>query len=423
MQKFRLVSFQIRRDSNYQITPEGYLIVRAYATRTGVFDYYTKEGKLYKEYRPKTEVFDPNSYNTLKNQPITKLHPKKMLDSASVTKFLKGLVLEDIGVEEDTYIAVTLKVMDREVVDLILSGKMTELSCGYFCEVVDGKGTTPEGLEYDGIQMNIRYNHLALVPKGRAGNQVGIKLDAEGCSIFDDEEEKSTLQCTFATNEKTIKTDAEKGAKQMDFIYKGKTYKLDNEADRAELAKVLKADEAAGILNQSKIDALQVEVEILKTKKTDSPDELTEKLAFLAEVSQYIKADTALEELAKNSPKTNKIQAVKDNFPKLELKEDDSDARIDTAYEIMKSSISPKKVKKDAAKPAMTKCPECGATLDKCAPKDTKDGEDATKTDAEKNDGIAKIIASGADPVVKGDASDDPAEQARLDYEKSFIRA
>ncbi|MFI7909566.1 DUF2213 domain-containing protein, partial [Acinetobacter baumannii] len=44
------------------------------------------------------------------------------------------------------------------------------------------------GQEYDAIQRNIRVNHLAIVPRGRAGN-ARLNLDRHDAVLFNPEEE------------------------------------------------------------------------------------------------------------------------------------------------------------------------------------------------------------------------------------------
>jgi hypothetical protein len=51
-------------------------------------------------------------------------------------------------------------VNDAEAINLIESGEMVELSCGYDCDITTGDN--PE-------QINIRGNHVALCEQGRAG--------------------------------------------------------------------------------------------------------------------------------------------------------------------------------------------------------------------------------------------------------------
>jgi hypothetical protein len=74
-------------------------------------------------------------------------------------------------------------VTDESAISDVEAGK-TQLSCGYECEleirsgVTDGSEGLPAGLRFDAIQRNIKGNHVALVNKGRAGSEVGLRLDA-----------------------------------------------------------------------------------------------------------------------------------------------------------------------------------------------------------------------------------------------------
>src|SRR5690606_20498946 len=40
-----------------------------------------------------------------------------------------------------------------------------------------------EGEKYDRVQRRIRYNHVAIVPEGRAGEAVALRMDAAGNTI------------------------------------------------------------------------------------------------------------------------------------------------------------------------------------------------------------------------------------------------
>jgi len=51
--------------------------------------------------------------------------------------------------------------------------------------VTKGIDGIPDGLRYDAIQRRVRYNHVALEPIGRAGPDIGIRLDAGDAVIND----------------------------------------------------------------------------------------------------------------------------------------------------------------------------------------------------------------------------------------------
>jgi hypothetical protein len=60
--------------------------------------------------------------------------------------------------------------------------KLREVSCGYTCDCDPTPGKY-EGERYDCVQRNIRYNHVAIVARGRAGPEIRLHLDAAGNQI------------------------------------------------------------------------------------------------------------------------------------------------------------------------------------------------------------------------------------------------
>ena len=171
------------KNDRHQITPEGYLVCDAAVTRTGVFDYLDERGKLIRELRAPEEVFCPASLATLALQPITFLHPaRQRVDADNVREVQVGVTGENVT-HDDQFVNVRVKITDKVVVDYALarrkSGKDVELSCGYRADVVAVSGEHPVEGRYDAVQKNIRYNHVSVVPEGRAGAQVKLKLDAQ----------------------------------------------------------------------------------------------------------------------------------------------------------------------------------------------------------------------------------------------------
>ncbi|QDH14116.1 DUF2213 domain-containing protein [Formicincola oecophyllae] len=70
------------------------------------------------------------------------------------------------------YLTNSLTVWDAQAIKRILDGSQRELSCAYHYRPDMTPGTTPEGQPYDGVMRDIKGNHLALVPDGRAGPDV-----------------------------------------------------------------------------------------------------------------------------------------------------------------------------------------------------------------------------------------------------------
>lgn len=161
-------------------TPQGGIRVAARLTRTGVFPYLMPDGSTRREYRSPAEVFAPHVLEALRDAPITDLHPPQGEVRADSWQALSvGHVAGDVREEEQRYIAATLVIQDATEIARVESGARPEVSVGYDVTYIPGPGVSPEGEAYDGLQTNIRPNHVALVPRGRAGREVGLRLDAD----------------------------------------------------------------------------------------------------------------------------------------------------------------------------------------------------------------------------------------------------
>jgi hypothetical protein len=81
----------------------------------------------------------------------------------------------------DGFVEVALLVTDKKAIDNIQrkdsADHAVEVSAGYRVDYDPTPGKTPSGEAYDGVQRNIRVNHIAIVPKGRAGPEVRLLLD------------------------------------------------------------------------------------------------------------------------------------------------------------------------------------------------------------------------------------------------------
>ena len=160
--------------------------VRATAalTRTGIFLYLNPDGTVRREWRPPAEVFNPNSIDTLRGVPVTNGHPPDLVTTENFRFYSVGHVHDDASPENENIVS-TITVEDAEAVSDIREASKRQLSCGYTCDLEMVSGTTPEGEDFDAIQTRIRYNHVALVAKGRAGSEVAIRVDSAGNEIGD----------------------------------------------------------------------------------------------------------------------------------------------------------------------------------------------------------------------------------------------
>ena len=167
-----------------EITSQGFLKVPAFATRTGVFTYRTADGGIIRELRSPEEVFKSDSMKTLANVPVTNQHPKAgLLDSKNAMEFTVGYTGDLVERIDEKFLQVSVIVIDQDTIKSAEHG-MKEVSCGYMCDLDPTPGIY-DGEHYDVIQKNIVYNHLAIVPRGRAGPDVKLHLDADEAEMVE----------------------------------------------------------------------------------------------------------------------------------------------------------------------------------------------------------------------------------------------
>lgn len=154
-------------------TPEGYLICHDVPiNRTGQQEYQAGElqldgdpDRLVIVRRYPEDVFDPAALASFEGKDITQGHPPENLTPENQAAYSKGHV-ENVRRMGDNTIA-DLYIKDPGLASDVENGIIREVSCGYTCTYIqDGNGYR---------QKNIRGNHVAVVPRGRAGHDVAIK--------------------------------------------------------------------------------------------------------------------------------------------------------------------------------------------------------------------------------------------------------
>lgn len=177
-----------------EVTREGWLRGEAVVSRIGVLKYRLPDGSIRRELRHPDEVFAADSLATLRLVPVTNDHPPTLLlDKESAKQFSVGATGDHIR-PDGRYIVASLAVTADEAIKDIQNGKR-ELSLGYTSTLVAEKGVY-DGEEYDYRQTNIRYNHLAIVNRGRAGGMARLNLDAAD-AVEIQPEEKSMPKVTL----------------------------------------------------------------------------------------------------------------------------------------------------------------------------------------------------------------------------------
>lgn len=160
-----------------------YLVAFAKTARTGVQTYLRREVGLDGDgtvtiNRPESQVFDKASVESFTNIPITMDHPANGVSSENFRAEAIGVTTGDVMRDGD-HIRFGLKIMDKTAIEKIKAGKR-ELSGGYDHDIDWTPGITSDGIHYDGSQINIRGNHIAVVDRGRAGSaRIGDSASVE----------------------------------------------------------------------------------------------------------------------------------------------------------------------------------------------------------------------------------------------------
>lgn len=154
-------------------TVEGYLVCRNVPiARTGAQEYTARELMLdgdperpvVVDRRPE-DVFEPAVLASFEGKPVTDGHPPENVGPENYTAYSRGHV-QNVRREGD-FIVADLYINDKALASDIQNGVKREVSCGYTCNYV------PDGAGYR--QERIRGNHVAVVPRGRAGHEVAIQ--------------------------------------------------------------------------------------------------------------------------------------------------------------------------------------------------------------------------------------------------------
>lgn len=176
----RVSRFDTGKLGKVERTPQGGIRVEAVLTRSGLLRYANPDGSTRVEYRPQSEVERADSLASLRDAPVTNLH-HGMIDASNWRRAAVGSLSGEARMDGDKVVA-SLAIQDDYTIGLIESGERREVSCGYGCRLDHTPGTF-EGERYDAVQRDIVYNHVALVPRGRAGREVALRLDADDNQI------------------------------------------------------------------------------------------------------------------------------------------------------------------------------------------------------------------------------------------------
>lgn len=270
---------------NQTETTEGFLICRNVPiARTGDQQYLARElnldgdpERIITVHRYPEDVFELATLASFEGKPVTDGHPPETVRPENYSNYTRGH-MQNIR-KDSEYIIADLYINDPVLASEIKNGVKREVSCGYMCNY------EPDG---DGLkQTKIRGNHVAVVPKGRAGSTVAIK-DA---ALKADEKKGMTVQMSnfwksiltaFGTAAKDASPDelgqmVETTASALEAVPADKALEAEpakTEAEKATDEVVYK--EQKGVDLGSKIDEILTKIASLEKRLDDKKEEMSD---------------------------------------------------------------------------------------------------------------------------------------------------
>ena len=145
--------------------------------------------RIYKGYRPASELSKPDTIESVNGIPIQLVHHMDYADNpAKMTRV--GSTGTD-GAFHEPFLTNSLHIQDKNAIDRINDGSMRELSLAYRYKPVFKSGVSPDGEKYDFLMTDISANHLALVDEGRAGHEVLVYDSKIGETMAENTEMKA----------------------------------------------------------------------------------------------------------------------------------------------------------------------------------------------------------------------------------------
>lgn len=335
---------QLRFDRNplpkVSKTKEGYIKGMAIVTRTGIFKYVDSQGNIRLELRHPDQILEAESLESLKQIPITVEHPTVLVDSTNAKNLSVGLTGETVKVDgENIKTTVTITAIDG--INAVDNGK-EELSLGYTLDLEEEEGIY-NGQPYTHRQKNIRYNHLAIVERGRAGANARLNFDSFEYAMIVDE------NITHEERENMVKINIDNVDVEVDEAVK-KAYDILNAR--------LDAETKAKSDIQKEIDSLKAkldekEEELKSAKEMNSDSAISEKAKARVELIAKASKVVNIDGLYDLSDRDIKLSVIKSRYDSLDLTDKSDDyvsARFDAICEALTNNDEAIKKQQSQAK-------------------------------------------------------------------------
>lgn len=334
---------QLRFDRNplpkVSKTKEGYIKGMAIVTRTGIFKYVDNQGNIRLELRHPDDVLEAESLESLKQIPITVDHPTVLVDSTNAKNLSVGLTGETVKVDgENIETAITITALDG--INAVDNGK-EELSLGYTLDLEEEEGIY-NGQPYTHRQKNIRYNHLAIVERGRAGANARLNFDSFECGMIVDENITHERENMVKINIDNVDVEVDEAVKKA---YDSLNARLDAEIkSKSDIQKEIDSLKA-------KLD--EKEEELKKAKEINSDSAISEKAKARVELIAKAGKVVNIDGLYDLSDRDIKLSVIKSRYDSLDLTDKSDDyvsARFDAICEALTNNDEAIKKQQSQAK-------------------------------------------------------------------------
>lgn len=305
--------------------------------------YVKSDGSEEMEAKLPEEILSDATVSSANSKPVTDGH-HGLVTKDNSHDLMKGFTASN-GHVEGNMLYNDITITDPNLISQIKNGSKRELSIGFETQMDPTSGTY-NGAKYDAVQRNIRINHVAVVPKGRAGHEVRLIGDsAEAVEQVEPSEEKGNQMETRVVRadgqnitvaaddvEKITKLDADNSAKAKQIAdLDAQIKKL--QAEKAQLqgdadASAKKADEA-----QAKADSLEADNKKLQEEfdkyKADGVDK---KLELIDKVKSFVGDEYDYHGKSDRDMKIDAVKTIKGDSVDFT---DKSDTYVQAAFDML----------------------------------------------------------------------------------------
>jgi hypothetical protein len=348
----------------------GQMIAPCTIARIGVMKYKAKDlGHLFDSFDPEQDInigtresdlFDSATLESARSAPITVGHPvdskgnKIDVNVENAKTLMKGQ-LEGLPTRLGDSLAGVVVINDADAI-AVVKKQADELSIGQRCELVlADEGDEINGEKVHAWKTNIRINHVAIVPKGRA---VTARIN---------DSDNDPLDVPTPTLEEVAKKHGVEPASLVDALAKGIEVELEHTTDRKVAEEIALdhlaeapdyyaklQDEQVSMFDQAHVDGLQASIDSLKEKVSKLQVQLSDTKAELENkpevdtemVQEVIKVlgqarllDSAIEYTGQPTIELKRQSVVKSYTGKQDLSKK-SDAYIEVLFDNMVDDIA-----------------------------------------------------------------------------------